>query len=155
MPFHAWLALALLVVMFAVLVWGKFPAWLVFIPTLTAMMTLKLAAPGALVKGFSNIGVLTVAALFPVAAGMYSTGAISLLSHRLIGQPKSATSANLKILPPVAIGSAFINNTPMVAMMFPVVRDLKRQTGLSAPSLFMGLSFASILGGKMSLIGGA
>lgn len=155
MPFQAWLTLALLVVMFAVLAWGKFPAWLVFIATLTAMMTLKLATPAALVKGFSNIGVLTVAALFPVAAGMYSTGAISLLSNRLIGQPKTAFSANLKILPPVAIGSAFINNTPMVAMMIPVVRDLKRQTGLAAPSLFMGLSFASILGGKMSLIGGA
>src|SRR5271157_1020233 len=155
MSIEAWLTLALLVVMFAVLAWDKFPTWLVFFATLTAMMTLKLAAPAALVKGFSNIGVLTVAALFPVAAGMYSTGAISLLSHRLIGQPKSATSANLKILPPVAIGSAFINNTPMVAMMIPVVRDLKRQTGLVAPSLFMGLSFASILGGKMSLIGGA
>jgi di/tricarboxylate transporter len=155
MPFQAWLTLALLVVMFAVLAWGKFPTWLVFIATLTAMMTLKLATPAALVKGFSNVGVLTVAALFPVAAGMYSTGAISLLSYRLIGQPKSATSANLKILPPVAIGSAFINNTPMVAMMIPVVRDLKRQTGLAAPSLFMGLSFISILGGKMSLIGGA
>jgi Na+/H+ antiporter NhaD/arsenite permease-like protein len=113
---------------------------------LTAMMTLKLASPQEMVKGFSNIGVLTVAALFPVAAGMYSTGAISLLSQRLIGQPKSATSANLKILPPITIGSAFINNTPMVAMMIPVVRDLKRQTGLAAPNLFMGLSFASILG---------
>src|SRR5271165_584299 len=155
MPFQAWLTLALLVVMFAVLAWGKFPTWLVFIATLTAMMTLKLATPAALVKGFSNIGVLTVAALFPVAAGMYSTGAISLLSHRLIGQPKSATSANLRILPPITIGSAFINNTPMVAMMIPVVRDLKRQTGLAAPSLFMGLSFASILGGNMTLIGGA
>src|SRR5271157_6346176 len=155
MSIEAWLTLALLVVMFAVLAWDKFPTWLVFFATLTAMMTLKLAAPAALVKGFSNIGVLTVAALFPVAAGMYSTGAISLLSQRLIGQPKSATSANLKILPPVAIGSAFVNNTPMVAMMIPVVRDLKRQTGLAAPSLFMGLSFASILGGKMSLIGGA
>ena len=155
MPIQAWLTLVLLVVMFSVLAWGKFPTWLVFAATLTAMMTLKLASPQALVKGFSNTGVLTVAALFPVAAGMYATGAISLLSHRLIGQPKTGTSANLRILPPVAIGSAFINNTPMVAMMIPVFRDLKRQTGLVAPSLFMGLSFASILGGKMSLIGGA
>jgi len=155
MPIQAWLTLFLLVVMFAVLAWDKFPTWLVFIATLTAMMTLKLASPQALVKGFSNTGVLTVAALFPVAAGMYATGAISLLSHRLIGQPRNGTSANLRILPPVAIGSAFINNTPMVAMMIPVIRDLKRQTGLVAPTLFMGLSFASILGGKMSLIGGA
>jgi di/tricarboxylate transporter len=155
MPFQAWLTLVLLVLMFAVLAWDKFPNWLVFVATLTAMMTLKLAPAVALVKGFSNIGVLTVAALFPVAAGMYATGAITLLSHRLIGRPRTPTSANLKILPPVAIGSAFINNTPMVAMMIPVVRDLKRQTGLAAPPLFMGLSFAAIVGGKMSLIGGA
>src|SRR5271157_3933584 len=155
MAIQAWITLVLLVLMFAVLAWGKLPSWLVFLATLTAMMTLKLASPQALVKGFSNTGVLTVAALFPVAAGMYATGAISLLSQRLIGQPRTGTSANLRILPPAAIGSAFINNTPMVAMMIPVIRDLKRQTGLVAPSLFMGLSFASILGGKMSLIGGA
>ena len=141
--------------MFAVLVSDRLPTWLVFIGTLTVMMTLRLAPEQALLKGFANVGVLTVAALFPVAAGMYSTGAISLLSHRLIGQPKSARSANLRILPSIAIASAFVNNTPMVAMMIPVVRDLKRQTGLNAPTLFMGLSFASILGGNMTLIGGA
>src|SRR5271166_592430 len=106
MPIQAWITLVLLVMMFAVLAWDKFPAWLVFIATVTAMMTLKLASPQEMVKGFSNIGVLTVAALFPVAAGMYSTGAISLLSHRLIGHPKTGTGANLRILPPVAIGSA-------------------------------------------------
>lgn len=122
-----------------------------FVATLTAMMTLKLASLQELVKGFGNVGVLTVASLFPVAAGMYSTGAISLLCQRVIDQPKTATSADFRILPPVAIASAFLNNTPMVAMMIPMVRDLKRQTGLAAPSLFMGLSFASILGGNMTL----
>ena len=155
MPIQAWITLLLLVAMFAVLVSDRLPTWLVFMGTLTVMMTLKLAPEQALIKGFANVGVLTVAALFPVAAGMYSTGAISLLSHRLIGQLKSALSANLRILPPVTIASAFVNNTPMVAMMIPVVRDLKRQTGLNAPTLFMGLSFASILGGNITLIGGA
>jgi len=141
--------------MFAVLASDKLPSWLVFVGTLTVMMTLRLAPEQSLVRGFGNVGVLTVAALFPVAAGMYSTGAISLLSHRLIGQPKNARSANLKILPPITLASAFLNNTPLVAMMIPVVRDLKRQTALSAPTLFMGLSFAGILGGNMTLIGGA
>ena len=122
---------------------------------MTMAMTLGLAPPAGLLKGFSNAGVLTVAALFPVASGMYSTGAISLLSPRLIGQPKTEISANLRILPPIAIGSAFINNTPMVAMMIPVVRDLRRNAGLVAPSLLMGISFASILGGNTTLIGGA
>ena len=76
MPIQAWITLLLLVAMFVALVSDRLPTWLVFIGTLTVMMTLGLAPEQALVKGFANIGVLTVAALFPVAAGMYSTGAI-------------------------------------------------------------------------------
>jgi di/tricarboxylate transporter len=153
MPSLAWVMLGILSVMFALLIWGRLPAWLVFVGTLTAAMTLKLASAEALLTGFSNTGVLTVAALFPVAAGMYATGAISLLSQRMIGLPRTVWAAQLRILPPVALGSAFLNNTPLVAMMIPVVRDLARNTGLAASKLFMGLSFASILGGTMTLIG--
>ncbi len=155
MPVQAWLTLILLATMFAVMAWDKLPTWVVFLGAMTVAMTLQLAPPTGLLKGFSNAGVLTVAALFPVASGMYSTGAISLLSQRWIGHPKTETSANLRVLPPLAIGSAFINNTPMVAMMIPVVGDLRRQAGLLAPSLLMGISFASILGGNTTLIGGA
>lgn len=153
MQLQSWVMLGVLGAMFALLIWGKLPAWLVFMGTLTAAMTLKLASAESLLTGFSNTGVLTVAALFPVAAGMYATGAISLLSQRMIGLPKTVGAAQLKILPPVALGSAFLNNTPLVAMMIPVVRDLARNTGLAASKLFMGLSFASILGGTMTLIG--
>jgi di/tricarboxylate transporter len=155
MSIEAWMTLLILVAMLAVLASDKLPAWLVFLGTLTLMMTLRLAPQQALIKGFSNVGVLAVAALFPVAAGMYSTGAVSILSQRFIGQPKNELAANLRILPPIAIASSFLNNTPVVAMMIPVVRDLKRQAGLAASSLFMGLSFAAALGGNTTLIGGA
>ncbi len=80
MPFQAWLMLSILVVMFALLVWDRFPSWLVFMGALTAAMTLRLAPPDALLTGFGNTAVITVAALFPMAAGMYATGAVSLLS---------------------------------------------------------------------------
>ena len=90
-----------------------------------------------------------------VAAGMYSTGAISLLSEKFIGRPKTMLGAQLKILPPIAIGSAFLNNTPLVAMMIPVIDDLCRSTGLSKAKLYIPLSFASILGGMCTLIGTA
>jgi di/tricarboxylate transporter len=145
--------LGLLAVMFALLVWDRLPSWLVFVGTLTAAMTLRLAPAEALLKGFSNPGVLTVAALYPVAAGMYATGAISLLSQRMIGSPRTVSAAQLRLLPQVALASAFLNNTPLVAMTIPVVRDLTRTTGLAASKLFMGLSFAAILGGCMTLIG--
>lgn len=155
MPAQAWLTLILLIAMFALMAWDKLPTWVVFLGAITVAMTVRLAPPSGLLKGFSNTGVLTVAALFPVAAGMYSTGAISLLSQRVVGHPKTEYAANVRILPLMAVGSAFINNTPMVAMMIPVVRDLRRQAGLVAPSLLMGISFASILGGNTTLIGGA
>ena len=153
MPSQAWVTLGILAAMFALLIWDRLPAWLVFVGTLTAAMTLKLASAEALLKGFSNTGVLTVAVLFPVAAGMYATGAISLLSQRIIGLPRSLWAAQIRIFPPIAVASAFLNNTPLVAMMIPVLRDLTRVTGLPRSKLFMGLSFASILGGTMTLIG--
>lgn len=153
MTIAAWTTLALLVAMFLLLVWNRLPIWFVFIATLTAAMTLRLAPPAALIKGYSNTGVITVAALYPVAAGMYATGAISLLSERLLGLPKSLTVAQLRILVPVSLASAFLYNTPLVAMMIPAVRDLARRTGLQASKLFMGLSYIALLGGTITLIG--
>jgi len=153
LPTSAWTTLAILIAMFAVLISDKLPTWLVFIGALTLAMTLRLAPAAALLKGFSNSGVITVAALYPVAAGMYATGAISLLSERLIGQPKSTVEAQLKIFVPVSMASAFLYNTPLVAMMIPAVRDVTRRTGLSRSKLFMGLSFVALLGGTITLIG--
>ena len=153
MSFEAWIMLGILLVMFALLVWNKFPAWIVFSGTLAVCMTLRLAPEDELLKGFSNSGVATVGVLFVVAAGMYSTGAITLIADRLIGLPKTLSSAQLKILPPGAIGSAFLNNTPLVAMMVPVVRDISLAARLAASKLYIPLSFASILGGASTLIG--
>jgi di/tricarboxylate transporter len=141
--------------MFVVLVWNKFPIWLVFISTITVAMTLQLASPADLLKGYSNTGVITVAALYPVAAGMYATGAISLLSDRVIGLPRSVAMAQLKIFIPIAVTSAFLYNTPLVAMMIPAVRDLARRTGLPGSKLFMGVSYSAMLGGTITLIGTA
>lgn len=94
--------------MFVVLVWNKLPIWLVFIGTITVAMTLQLTSPAALLKGYSNTGVVTVAALYPVAAGMYATGAISLLSERVIGLPRSITMAQLRIFVPISMVSSFL-----------------------------------------------
>jgi di/tricarboxylate transporter len=145
--------LFILIVMFGLLVWNKLPAWVVFMGTLTVCMTLRLAPEEALLGGFANTGAATVGVLFTVAAGMYSTGAITLVADTLIGLPQSLFLAQWKILIPTAIGSAFFNNTPLVAMMIPVVRDVSRAARLPGAKLYMPLSFASILGGAATLIG--
>jgi di/tricarboxylate transporter len=153
MPLAAWLTVALLVGLFVLLIATKLPPWVIFLGALTIAITLKLAPENELLLGFANSGVITVGALFIVAAGMYSTGAITLLADKLIGFPKSLREAQLKILPGIALGSAFLNNTPLVAMMIPVVRDISRATRISVSKLLIPLSYASILGGAATLIG--
>jgi len=149
------IVVCILLLTFALLIFSKLPPAAVFIGALTLTITFKLAPLDDSLKGFSNPGVLTIGALFMIAAGMYSTGAVSILSEKLIGRPRSILRAQLKILPNIAFGSAFLNNTPLVAMMIPVIRDLSRSCGLDAKKLLIPVSYASILGGTCTLIGTA
>ena len=148
-----YITIAILTLTFALLIKSKIPPVAVFVGALTLTITFRLAPLGESLKGFSNPGMLTVGALLMVAAGMYRTGAITLITEKLIGLPKSLLVAQAKILPPVAVGSAFLNNTPLVAMFIPVIRDLAKISRLPAPRLYIPLSFASILGGTCTLIG--
>jgi len=148
-----YITIAILALTFALLIKSKVPPVAVFVGALTLTITFHLAPLGESLKGFSNPGMLTVGALLMVAAGMYRTGAITLITDKLIGRPKSLLAAQAKILPPVAVGSAFLNNTPLVAMFIPVIRDLAKISRLPAPRLYIPLSFASILGGTCTLIG--
>lgn len=76
----AWITLVLLIAMFVMLVWNKLPIWLVFIGTLTVAMTLRLAPPAALLKGYSNTGVITVAMVVLAATGITSMLNAALLA---------------------------------------------------------------------------
>ncbi len=149
----AWLTLCVLAATLALLIFTKLPPAAVFLGALTAAMTLGLAPQRELLSGFSNPGVITVAVLYIVASGAYSTGATSLITNRLIGRPKDILQAQARLVAPVALCSAFLNNTPLVAMMIPVVREISRTTRLAASKLYIPLSYASILGGASTVIG--
>lgn len=146
---------SILLLTFGLLIFSKLPPPAIFVGALTLTITFGLAPLEESLKGFNNPGVLTIGALFMIAAGMYSTGAVSILSEKLIGRPQTVPVAQMKILPHIAFGSAFLNNTPLVAMMIPVIRDLARSCCLDAKKLYLPLSYASILGGTCTLIGTA
>ena len=104
-------------------------------------------------SGFSHPAVLMIASLFVVAAGLRRTGAIQSLAERLLGRPETVAVAQFRLMAPVALMSAFVNNTPIVAMYLPVIGEWARRIRVSPSKLFMPLSFAAILGGKITLIG--
>ncbi len=103
--------------------------------------------------GFANAGVLTVAVMFVIADGLHRTGAFAWLGMRLLGKPNGTTSAQLRTMIPAALLSAFLNNTPVVALMMPIISDWSRKHRISVSHLFMPLSYAAILGGMCTLIG--
>ena len=104
-------------------------------------------------EGFSNQGLLTVGVLFAVAAGINNTGGLDYYMQRILGAPSTPASAQLRLMAPVAFVSAFLNNTPVVAILIPIVTQWAARIKLAPGQLFIPLSFSSILGGTCTLIG--
>jgi len=109
--------------------------------------------PDEAFKGMSNEGMLTVAALFVVAAAVERTGALATVVDRALGRPQSLASAQLRTMVAPAAVSAFMNNTPVVALMVPAIRDWAKKHRLSVSKLLMPMNAAVILGGLCTLIG--
>lgn len=117
-----------------------------------------LLAPGVLTateafSGFANEGVVTVAVLYVVVSGLRETGAIQRISRVLLGRPRSVHDAQVRLTLPVAAWSAVLNNTPIVAMLIPAVREWARRHRLPPSKLMIPLSYAAMLGGLITLVG--
>ena len=110
-------------------------------------------SPSDALGGFSNTGMLTVAVLFIVVAGLRETGGIDWIASKMLGRPKGERSALFRVMAPVWGMSVFLNNTPVVAMMIPAVQDWAKRLKLSPSKLMIPLSYSAILGGTCSLIG--
>jgi di/tricarboxylate transporter len=104
-------------------------------------------------QGFSNQGMLTVGVLFIVAFAAQSSAILEVFASRVMGPGKGRRRSILRMTVPVAALSAFLNNTPIVAMFTPAVRDWARSKGISPSKLLIPLSYASIFGGVCTLIG--
>lgn len=148
-----WFTMALIVTMVSLLVSGRFGADIIMLGVVVALLLFGVIEPRAAVAGFSNTGVITVALLYVVASGLKETGAMTILTSRLLGRPRGVHEAQLRLMLPAAGLSAFVNNTPIVAMFLPVLNDWCKRNRLAASMLFMPLSFAAILGGVCTLIG--
>ena len=132
---------------------NRLPADLTMMAALVAVLVAGIITPAEALAGFANPGLMTIAALYVVAAALRDTGAIYWVAHRLLGQPKSIFSSQLRLIAPASLLSAFLNNTTVVAMMIPAVQEWAQRLRLSASKLLLPLSYAAILGGTCTLIG--
>jgi di/tricarboxylate transporter len=160
MTWEAWLTIGTVGLIAVALVRNLAGPDTVLLGGLTLLMTFGLfsdafPSPAQAVAGFGNEAVITIAVLFVVAEGLSQTGAMSLITQPLLGRPGSVRPALMRLTLPVAFLSAFLNNTPIVAMYMPVVSDWCKKIGIAPSKLFIPLSYAAILGGSCTLIGTA
>jgi di/tricarboxylate transporter len=153
MPGDALLTAAVIMTLLAALITTRIPADVVFLVALTVLLLGGVVTPAEGFAGFANEGVITVAVLYIVVSGLRATGGVQHISRVLLGRPRGVANAQLRLTAPVAFFSAFLNNTPIVAMLIPAVRDWAKTHDLPVSKLMIPLSYAAMLGGMCTLVG--
>lgn len=119
-----------------------------------SLLLLGIVSPNQGISGFSNKATVTVAAMFIISAGLFKTGAVSFLGKiTTLVFKKNYWLGLITLMVAVGFFSAFINNTPVVAVFIPVLLGVSREINASASKLLMPMSFASMFGGVCTLIG--
>ena len=150
---QAWVTLCTLVGLVIALVREWFSPDLLFLGSVALLLCTGVLTPGEAFAGLSNEALITVGALFVVAAGVHRTGALSFADHALFAGSRRLSRVLPRLMLTTAALSAFLNNTPIVAMLIPRVKAWSEENGISTSKLMIPLSYAAILGGMTTLIG--
>lgn len=127
---------------------------LVALLIMVALILTGVITPEEGVAGFSNVATVTVTFMFVLSAALLKTGALQYLAHRLSGIFRHNFNTGMVLMMVlIAIISAFVNNTPVVAVFIPVVMQIAQSSGQPPTKMLIPLSFASIFGGTCTLIG--
>ncbi|KAI9002309.1 citrate transporter-domain-containing protein [Gaertneriomyces semiglobifer] len=146
-----------LMVSLAIMAFEIFPVDFTMLGTVFTFVVLGIIDVKSATEGFANEGMLTVMVLFATSAAVASTGCLEpvrwLLTYSPKGQKPSTSLVLYKLFIPIGALSAFLNNTPIVAMFIPVLQETAAKLKISPSKLMLPLSYAAIFGGTCTLIG--
>jgi len=148
------LALVILLSMFALFLTERWPTEVVAIGGVATLLVLGLLPTEAAMDVLSNPAPWTIAAMFIVMGALVRTGSLDRMTK--FAEAKASTNPRLAIVTLMAfvvLGSAFMNNTPIVVVMIPVFVQISGVLGKSASKFLIPLSYAAIMGGTITLIG--
>jgi di/tricarboxylate transporter len=151
---QAILAMAILAGMFVLFLRETYPVEVTAIAGTAAMLVTGILPVDQAVDSLSNSAPWTIALMFMLMGGLVRTGAVEMvisLAGRHIDTRPKVTIASLFIF--VAVASAFMNNTPLVAVMIPVVMQIAIRLQTAPSKLMIPLSYMTVLGGMITLIG--
>ena len=154
MTFHALVTIGVIIISLILFISEKLSIDLVALLIITTLVLSGVISPEEGVAGFSNAATVTVAAMFVISAALFKTGAVNMVGPKLGAIIKKSPIIGLFVMMAgVGFVSAFINNTPIVAVFIPVVISACAISGQNASRYLIPLSYATINGGVCSLIG--
>lgn len=154
MTFSAIYVCIILVLMLAALVADKLRPGLILFSAVVMLLCGNILTPKEMLEGFSNKGMITVALLYLVSEGVRKSGVLERIVYSILPQKScSVTMASLRFLPVNSFLSAFLNNTPVVLIFAPMIKNWANKMHLPPTKLLIPLSYATILGGMCTLIG--
>jgi len=148
--------IATLTVVFGVLVLltsSRLETDVVLVGAMIVLTLLGILQPDQALQGFASNGVLTIAALYIVVAGLRETGAMAWISRWVLGRPRSLLVAQSKLMFVTSALSAVVNNTPVVALFIPVAQEWSSRFGYSISKLLLPMNHLVILAGMCTLVG--
>jgi di/tricarboxylate transporter len=155
MSWEQWFTAAVIVATIILLVRDLFPPSVAVTGAMVTALTAGIITPGEALAGFSNPAPITIAALYVLAKAAEKTGALAPLVDSLLGRNHSVRLTTARLAIPTTFTSAFLNNTPIVAMLIPQVEAWAEARGRSPSQYLLPLSYAAVLGGVVTLMGTA
>ncbi|MDE7378734.1 MAG: SLC13 family permease [Paraprevotella sp.] len=154
MSFEILFVLFCLAGMVATLISDRMRPGIVLFSVVVLFLCAGILNPKECLEGFSNKGMITVALLFLVSEGIRKSGVLEQLIFNMLPKKKcTVEGGNLRVLPVIAFSSAFLNNTPVVVIFAPMIKNWARKMKLPPTKFLIPLSYATILGGMCTLIG--
>jgi len=153
MTWQAWLTLAVALATIVSLARDLISPVSAMMGAAVIVLVAGIVTPNEAFAGFGNPAPMTVAALYILARAVEKTGLLNPLVYGLLGRGGDGRATLTRLLVPAAFASAFLNNTPIVAMLIPVVLAWCERNRASASTYLMPMSFAVVMGGVMTAIG--
>ncbi|PYE84222.1 SLC13 family permease [Pseudoroseicyclus aestuarii] len=149
-----YVALALLVLLFAAFMFEKYPPEVTAVIAAGVFVVLGLVQQDQILGVFANSAPVTIAAMFVISGALVRTGLLDALAAQAIARAEGHPAlAVVVFLGATVIASGFVNNTPVVLVLIPVIIRLARSLGIAETRLLIPLSYAAVLGGTLTLIG--
>lgn len=148
------ITLLVLLAVVAALIWDKLRADVVALTGAAFLLMTGVVRPVEVQSAFASPAIVALASLFVIAYAMELAGLLDEAIRRVVKLCRRIGRAGLWVMIALAgSASAFLNNTPIVVLGAPVVRDVAKSLGESPKSYLIPLSYAAVLGGCCTLIG--